>query len=63
LWGPAADDPDALLANYNGIPSHIVTPLQGIERKFGKQADVRLALGSTYVSSVDSAGRAERASS
>jgi beta-glucosidase len=49
--GPAADDPDVLLANYNGIPSHIVTPLEGIEQKFGKQAKVRFALGSTYVSS------------
>ncbi len=49
--GPAADDPDTLLANYNGIPSHIVTPLAGIEQKFGKQADIRFALGSTYVQS------------
>ncbi|HEX4750071.1 MAG TPA: glycoside hydrolase family 3 C-terminal domain-containing protein [Bryobacteraceae bacterium] len=49
--GPAADDPDALLANYNGIPAHIITPLAGIEQKFGKQAQVRFALGSTYVAS------------
>lgn len=49
--GPAANDPDALLANYNGIPSHIVTPLLGIQQKFGKQAQVRYALGSTYVQS------------
>jgi beta-glucosidase len=47
--GPAADDPDALLGNYNGIPSHIVTPLQGIEREFGKRSTVGFALGSTYV--------------
>ena len=51
VLGPAADDPDTLLGNYNGIPSHIVTPLEGIEEKFGKEADVRFALGSTYVSS------------
>ncbi len=49
--GPAADNPDALLANYNGIPSHIITPLQGIEQRFGKQGSVRFALGSTYVES------------
>ncbi|HZS53084.1 MAG TPA: glycoside hydrolase family 3 C-terminal domain-containing protein [Bryobacteraceae bacterium] len=49
--GPAADDPDGLLANYNGIPSHIVTPLAGIEQKFGRQTKVRFALGSTYVES------------
>ncbi len=49
--GPAADDPDALLANYNGIPSHIITPLAGIEQKFGSKAKVRFSLGSTYVES------------
>ena len=49
--GPSADDPDTLLGNYNGIPSHIVTPLAGIQRKFGKQATVRYALGATYVES------------
>jgi beta-glucosidase len=49
--GPAADDPDTLLANYNGIPSHIVTPLAGIRQKFGNRAKVRFALGSTYVES------------
>jgi beta-glucosidase len=47
--GPAADDPDALLGNYNGIPSHIVTPLEGIESEFGNHSEVRFALGSTYV--------------
>jgi beta-glucosidase len=47
--GPAADDPDALLGNYNGIPPRIVTPLEGIEREFGNRSAVRFALGSTYV--------------
>lgn len=51
VLGPAADDPDALLGNYNGIPSHIVTPLEGIERKFSKRAEIRFALGSTYAGS------------
>jgi beta-glucosidase len=46
--GPAADDPDAMLGNYNGIPSHIVTPLAGIETEFGSRATVRFALGSSY---------------
>ena len=49
--GPAADDPDALLANYNGIPAHIITPLQGIEQRFGKKAAIQFALGATYVDS------------
>jgi beta-glucosidase len=46
--GPAADDPDTMLANYHGIPSSIVTPLAGIERQFGARAEVRFALGSTF---------------
>jgi beta-glucosidase len=49
--GPAADDPDVLLANYNGIPSHIITPLAGIQQKFGSQSKIRFSLGSTYVES------------
>jgi beta-glucosidase len=46
--GPAADDPDMLLANYNGTPSRIVTPLEGMARQFAKTARVRFALGATY---------------
>jgi beta-glucosidase len=49
--GPAADDPDAMLGNYYGTPSHIVTPLVGIEAKFGSKANVRFALGSVYAQS------------
>jgi len=45
--GPAADDPVALLGNYNGISSRQVTPLEGIERQF-PAAEVRYALGATY---------------
>jgi beta-glucosidase len=51
VLGPAADDPDAMLGNYNGTPTHIVTPLQGIETEFGKRGKVQFALGSTYVES------------
>ncbi len=51
--GPAANDPDTLLGNYNGTPSHIVTPLQGIEQKFAGRAEVRFAQGSGYVESDD----------
>lgn len=49
--GPASDDPDAMLGNYYGTPSHIVTPLVGIEAKFGSKAHVRWALGSVYAQS------------
>jgi beta-glucosidase len=45
--GPSADDPVALLGNYNGISSRQVTPLEGIERQF-KTAQVRYALGANY---------------
>jgi beta-glucosidase len=49
--GPGADAPDTLLGNYNGTPSFLITPLEGIRRKFGSQATIRYALGSTYVAS------------
>ena len=45
--GPSADDPVALLGNYNGFSQKQVTPLEGIEQQF-KKTDVRFALGSTY---------------
>jgi beta-glucosidase len=48
--GPSADDPVALLGNYNGISSRQVTPLEGIERQFST-AQVRYALGTTYTAS------------
>jgi beta-glucosidase len=48
VLGPAADDPDVLLGNYYGTPSHIVTPLTGIKTKFGARAHVQWALGSVY---------------
>jgi beta-glucosidase len=48
--GPSADDPVALLGNYNGISSRQVTPLEGIARQFST-AQVRYALGATYTAS------------
>ena len=47
VLGPSADDPVAVLGNYNGISSKQVTPLEGIERQFST-ADVHYALGATY---------------
>lgn len=38
--GPNADNPTCLLANYNGSPPYIVTPLEGIRRKVGKNTRV-----------------------
>jgi beta-glucosidase len=47
VLGPSADDPVAVLGNYNGISSKQVTPLEGIQRQFSN-AVVRYALGATY---------------
>jgi beta-glucosidase len=47
VLGPSANDPDALLGNYNGIPPHIITPLEGLERLWGEQS-VHFALGAAY---------------
>ena len=49
--GPASDDPDALLGNYYGTPRHIVTPLEGIQEKFGASSKLHWALGSVYADS------------
>jgi beta-glucosidase len=46
--GPAADDPDTMLANYHGTSSHIVTPLEGMRKEFEGKAQIRFALGSTF---------------
>ena len=48
--GPSADDPIALLGNYNGFSQKIVTPLEGIQKQFAAKGEVRFALGATYVS-------------
>ncbi len=45
--GPNADDVEVLLANYNGIPSNPVTPLQGIKDML-PNADVKYALGARH---------------
>ncbi|MDR1517863.1 MAG: glycoside hydrolase family 3 C-terminal domain-containing protein [Dysgonamonadaceae bacterium] len=42
--GPNADDASVLLGNYNGFPSHSVTPLQGIKKKL-PAAEVVFAQG------------------
>jgi beta-glucosidase len=44
--GPNANDPDALVGNYNGEPTAPVTPLDGIRRKLGARARVLYARGS-----------------
>jgi beta-glucosidase len=36
LIGPNADNGQAQLANYYGVPSEIITPLKSMERRYGK---------------------------
>ena len=38
--GPNADNSIAVLGNYNGIPSEVITALQGIKNKLGKGVEV-----------------------
>jgi len=40
IVGPNADNPIAVLGNYNGTPSAVVTALQGIQNKLGKHAEI-----------------------
>jgi beta-glucosidase len=43
--GPNADFVDALVGNYNGVPSKWTTPLEGIRRKVSASTKVTYALG------------------
>jgi beta-glucosidase len=52
--GPSADDPVALMGNYNGFSSKEVTPLEGIETRFAGKAEIRFAPGATYTSQTQS---------
>lgn len=40
VLGPNADNPISVLGNYNGKPSAIVTALEGIKNKLGKNTEV-----------------------
>jgi beta-glucosidase len=45
VLGPNADNVELLLGNYNGTPSHPVTPLQGLREKLGPDGEVFFAPG------------------
>jgi beta-glucosidase len=47
--GPNADNPVAVLGNYNGIPSKIVTVLNGIKEKIGNSVEVVFERGTTFI--------------
>ena len=48
--GPNADNAIAVLGNYNGTPSTVVTALQGIKDKLGKGAEVIYEKGTNFTS-------------
>jgi beta-glucosidase len=50
--GPNADEVEVLLGNYNGTPSHPVTPLQGIRDKLGEPGRVLYALGCDWAANM-----------
>jgi beta-glucosidase len=47
--GPNATILESLEGNYNGQPTHPVLPLDGIEARFGAEAKILYAQGSSYV--------------
>lgn len=51
--GPNADEVESLWGNYNGIPSHPVTVLQGIKNKIEPQAEVLYAQGSELADGIN----------
>ena len=46
--GPNANQEMVLLGNYNGMPSDIVTPLEGIQAVVGQQSEVVYAVGTSH---------------
>jgi beta-glucosidase len=46
--GPNADQEMVLLGNYNGIPSEIVTPLEGIQAAVSGETEVLYSAGSSH---------------
>lgn len=49
VMGPNADNKEALLGNYNGYPTRMLTPLQAIRERIGNEAEVLFVKGPDYV--------------
>jgi beta-glucosidase len=47
--GPNANDPEVQLGNYNGFPSRIVTPLEGLRDKLPRDVEIIHETGCGYV--------------
>jgi beta-glucosidase len=50
VLGPNANNEAVQLGNYNGFPTDIVTPLEGIRAKVGKNTEVTFVQGVDYAS-------------
>jgi beta-glucosidase len=50
VLGPNADNESVQLGNYNGFPTDIVTPLEGIKAKLGQGTEVTYVQGVDYAS-------------
>ena len=51
--GPNADNTNAILGNYNGVPSRLVSALQGIKAKLGPGTEVFYSKAIDYVDAND----------
>jgi beta-glucosidase len=49
--GPNANDEEIMLANYHGYPTHVVTPLEGLQKKLPKTT-ILYAKGSRHAAEV-----------
>ncbi|MDO7848638.1 glycoside hydrolase family 3 C-terminal domain-containing protein [Hymenobacter sp. M29] len=52
VLGPNADNESVQLGNYNGFPTDIVTPLEGIRAKVGPSTEVVYVQGVDYASNI-----------
>ncbi len=46
--GPNANNRIAVLGNYNGIPSRVVTVLEGLKEKLGDKVEIQYELGTNF---------------
>lgn len=53
IIGPNADNAEVMLANYHGFPTHVVTPLEGLQRKL-PNTNILYAKGCRYAGEVPS---------
>jgi beta-glucosidase len=53
VMGPNADNAKALLGNYNGNPSNMLTPLKAIQSRLGNQVNVVYIDSVDYINKVD----------